>query len=76
MIPILPICEIIVGKIGPDSSSQPKVPHSSAGIDKPRKKNIIVETVELHVLQAPSFIDPSRDMLLAQTREVRGVVHA
>lgn len=36
---------------------------------------LVINTVKLHVLQAPAFVDSFRDDLLPKTGEIRGVKH-
>lgn len=42
----------------------------------PRHDNLIIHTIQLHVLQPPPFINPLGNVLLPQPRQVGRVIHA
>lgn len=41
----------------------------------PRENDFVIEAIELHVLQAPSFVDASRNVLLSPARKIWGMKH-
>lgn len=53
----------------------PKV-RSPVCVPIPRHDDLVINSIELHMLQAPSLIDPLGNIFLPQARQVRRVIHA
>lgn len=42
----------------------------------PGKQDLVIESVELHVLQTPSLVDSLRNVAFSEAGQVRRVIHA
>lgn len=74
MVPVLTVREVVVGQIGTASVSG-----GDYGISwerhLPGEHDLVIESVELHVLQTPALIDSSRKKLFLDAVQVWRVVH-
>jgi hypothetical protein len=77
MIPVLSVCEVVIRQVGPDVHLALHGIIRRRSIEEltPRYDNFIIHPVELHMLQAPPFIDPSGYISLSQPGQVGRMVH-
>lgn len=75
VIAVLPVGEVVGREVG-SIAMLDTVSSFPPAANIPRHDYLIVHTVELHMLQSPPLIDPRRDILFPQPRQVRRVVHA
>lgn len=75
MISIQSVCEVVLGEVCtvPVISSNAREAYFQGYL--PRNDDFIVNTVQLHMLQAPALVDTLRNPFLLQTGQIGGVEH-